>query len=563
MLYFTPMKHTALATFVALAVPLSAFALDYQHGDDDYSDARSLSVAERAAVSVLTDVGAVSGNPDGSFAPDRTLNRAEFAKIAMLSAGGNEPSNVDRDCFPDVLSADWFSRYVCWAKDDGAIEGNPDGLFHPERAVNYAEAVKILVELADYDLPEPPANERWAWYTAYLRAAEDMGVALPNSIEPAHELTRGQMARLAAAFVAEEAGELDVYRDAERGDFDGETSSSSSSSSSSFVSSVSSSSSSSSSVSSSSAAPVAFPAINHFLVAGTRTPMVIGGTARGTDESSVLRAVRLTLRRRITSINRIYMVSENGTVIAELTETTSDNTDERKYDVTTTNSTFAFPANTPVKVGIVFDLYATGNGGSSNELVEIESFMIQTEGTTTASTYYLLLENQVYPRHQTALGRITDVRSNVPTSGTLQVGPQRMIASIRLSSQTATGALVKLRTAEFILSTTSASVSNVYIGDADAGRLAPCGIETLDVTRIVCALPEDHTIISSSGLVASLYADIGLPTGVNTGTVHLSLEGRGSLGNAGSFVWTDESGTFNWIESDVPFSGNTAWTITR
>jgi hypothetical protein len=64
-----------------------------------------------------------------------------------------------------------------------------------------------------------------------MLAAEERGVSLPSSVEPDHSLTRGQMARLAAAFVAENDGELDAYRAAERGQFESVPSSSSSSSS--------------------------------------------------------------------------------------------------------------------------------------------------------------------------------------------------------------------------------------------------------------------------------------------------------------------------------------------
>lgn len=556
-----PMKRTTLS-LVLLSFPAAALALDYQHADDGYTDASRFSTPERAAISVLTDVDAVSGNPDGSFAPGRTLNRAEFTKIALLSSGLHVTDDDAARCFPDVPADAWFSPYICRAKEDGVVEGNPDGLFHPGRPVNYAEATKILVELFGYDLPEPPENERWAWYRAYMLAAEEKGVGLPSSIEPDHELTRGQMARLAAAFVAEAEGELDAYRDAERGDFAEESSSSSSSSPSSVSSSSTTSSSVSSSSSSSSASKVSLlPAKNSFLVAGRRTPLILGGTTVSAEEASYLRRVGLTLRREVNSIDKVYFVEDDGDVIAELLPATSDNNDNRKWEVFVTGASYQFPANVSTKVGIAFQLKPKDGGGSSNELVEIETFSMQGEGVTSGNTKYLFLDNQVYPQHQTAFGRITTAKSVLPASGTLKVGAQRLVASVRFTADTATGGLVYVRGADFLLMTSDVTISNFKIGDAAANMLADCGVEKDSETHVVCSqIPEGRAAVDDDGVLINLYADVALPAPVD-GHVNLILEGRGRIGQAGSFQWFDQSGVFNWIEEDVPFGGNTGWTV--
>ncbi len=549
------MKRTLL-TAVLLSLPVAVFALDYQHGDDGYSDSERFSAAERAAISVLTDIDAVSGNPDGTYAPHRTLNRAEFTKIALLSMGVTVTESDAANCFGDVPKDMWFSRYVCKAKKMDIVEGNPDGLFHPAREVNNAEATKILVELAGYELPNPPENERWTWYRQYILAAEERGVALPNSVEPDHKLTRGQMARLAAAFVANDLGELDTYRAAEHGDF-AEASSSSSEESSSSVSS--SSVSSSSSRSSVPKEPL-YPVKNSFLLTGEQS-LILGGDITSTEEASYLRLVRLTFRREINSIENVYLVDEQGDVIIELKETTFDNADHRKWEAITSTSTFSFPANTPVKVGIALRLSPKDGGGGSNELVEIESFTLQAEGQTSFNTKYLFFNSQVYPQHQTVFGRISTAKSALPTTGTLKVGAQRQIASVRFTAQNATGGTVYVRGVDFLMMASDVTVSNFKIGDALANILADCGVEKLTETHVVCSqIPAGRNVIDDEALVLSLYADVSLPAPVD-GHVNLILESRGRIGQAGSFQWSDDSGTFNWIEEDVPFGGNTGWTV--
>ncbi len=569
------MKKRIVTALLLVSLPVASFALDYQHGDDDYSDVGSFSVAEQAAISVLTDVGAVAGNPDGSFAPDRTLNRAEFTKIAVASAPdgrileadyAKDPMPADSDpwCFPDARIGDWFSPYICAAKDAGIVQGNPDGLFHPERSVNYVEALKILVEIADYTLPEPPENERWMWYRPYVLAAEEHGVALPGSVEPDHLLTRGQMARLAAAFVAEAEGELDEYRRAERGQF-GDVSSSSSSpaSSESSESSSSSSSISSSSASSSisSSSPL-FPAQNSFLLTGRRTPAILGGTMVSDTEASILKVTHLTLRREILSINKVFLVDSNGQNITELTLATSNNTDYRKWESVTPTSTFTFPANTPVLIGIVFELDPKDGGGSSSELVEIETFSLQTEGTTTGQSKFLLPQNQVYPIHQTSFGRLTLVQGALPDTGTITAGQQKLLSTVQFRSETATGGSVSLESLEFLFETTNVNGSNFKIGNMATGQLVDCGVEKLGTTHIVCgSVPDALEGISSEGTVLSLYGDLSLP-GPGTATARIVLENRGRIGQNGSVKWTDSSGRFNWVEERAVFDSDVTWTVT-
>lgn len=562
-LYCRPMKKRTATTILLLTLPAAVLALDFEHGDDRYADSARLSAAERAAVSVLTDVGAVSGNPDGSFAAERTLNRAEFTKIALLSRGVGVYDSDASSCFPDVPANAWFARYVCRAKKDGAVEGNPDGLFHPERPVNLAEATKILVELAGFDLPQPEPNERWAWYTGYLKAADAHGVALDGASADA-SLTRGQMARLAAAFVAERQGMLAEYRDAERGVFPESASSSSEESSSSSDESSSSSSSASSERSSSSSSVALYPARNSFLLTGTRTPLVLGGPVTSVDESSYLRRVDFVLRREITSIDRMYLVDANGEPIVEFTLGTSNNNDHRKWEAVAPESTFLFSADAPTTVGIRFDLKQKDYGGVSNQLVETESFQIQTQGQNTSKTKYLFPNVEAYPVHQTAYGRITSVKSLVASTGTIPQGDQRKIASFTIDARTASGGTVTLEGIDLVATLADASFSNVRVGDADAKRLSGCGVEKLESSSLISCgnLPPALSQIPPEGLTVSLYADVAL-TGPNDGMLTIATKGRGAIGTNGTFRWTDGAGDFSWIEQDAPFGGDVTWIVTK
>ncbi len=231
--------------------------------------------------------------------------------------------------------------------------------------------------------------------------------------------------------------------------------------------------------------------------------------------------------------------------------------------MTVPESAYTFAMNTPTKVGVVFLLKPKDGGGGSNQLIETESFKIQTEGVTTGNTKYLFTDVQVYPVHQTAFGRLTRATSTLPTSGTIQAGARRQIASVRLTAETATGSTVSVQGVEFLTTLADLTLSNIVIGDAAKGQLVECGFEKQERIVISCGLlPEQLSTIPATGLTVSVYADLAL-TGPGNGYVALKLEDRGRIGLNGSFTWGDESGRFTWIEEGIPFGGDTSWTVTK
>lgn len=121
--------------------------------------------------------GVFTGYPDGTFQPDRVLNRAEQLKVYMLLQGIDPDASTYKNCFPDV-AADWYAKYVCYAKAQGIVEGYPDGYFRPAQEVNKAEALKMLGGLQEWELASPvsmpfedvPPD---AWFAPYVFFAKD------------------------------------------------------------------------------------------------------------------------------------------------------------------------------------------------------------------------------------------------------------------------------------------------------------------------------------------------------------------------------------------------------
>lgn len=559
-----------------LAIPVAAFALDFTESSARYADHASFSPAERAGISVLTNLGAVSGNPDGTFAADRTLNRAEFLKIVMKSAPAQDFLDTDEAaCFPDVKASDWYSMYVCSAKRQGIVGGYPDGTFKPSNPVNYAEAIKMLTELYGYALPDPSPTERWAWYTPYVRAATDKGVLFSDSLALDAPLTRGRMARLAAAYRTEHDGELPAFRSWESGSV---TASSRSSAVSSHVSVSSGGSSVSSAASTQSAASsrmssavssaassqaALFPATSHFLVSGEKSPLVMDGSFTQADEDGVLRRVTVTFRREVKSIDSLVLVNTAGSEIATLTLATSSNTDNRRFEAVVTDDRLTLPKDAPMTLGVRAVLKGRDNGGVSNELVDVENFSVEVQGKTTGNTRQIVPVNTHYPMHQTAHGNMLAVR-NLMQNGSLATGNDKQIASFALTAKSVTGATLTLNSMEFILQKTNVSATHIRIGGPLSIQQEDCGLEQTDILRVTCTvIPDDFSTISSVPRTLSIYADLAVASGSDTGSLQLLFEGPGKIGQNGALRWNDGTSTFNWIEASATLQNGPLWTVTK
>lgn len=155
--------------------------------------------AQGKAIAWVRDRGIVAGYPDGTFRPERTINRAEFTKIIVgathdVAQINQCPALSSVSPFPDVSADDWFMPYTCSARRFGIMDGYPDGTFRPAQEINTAEASKIIVKA--FQLSAESSADSREWFRPSMDALGALG-ALPSSAQdPAHLLTRGEMAEV-------------------------------------------------------------------------------------------------------------------------------------------------------------------------------------------------------------------------------------------------------------------------------------------------------------------------------------------------------------------------------
>jgi len=161
-------------------------------------------------IEALATAGVVKGNPDGTFAPERKVNRAEMLKMLYM-ATGKQPDASSRACFTDVERLSWYESYICDAAAHHYVEGYSDGTFRPGNSVNRVEALKMVMQV--FGIPAAEVGEQArqvvkfvdvsisAWYTKYLYAAYTKGI-LPiagqdaSRLYPDWPLLRGEAAAM-------------------------------------------------------------------------------------------------------------------------------------------------------------------------------------------------------------------------------------------------------------------------------------------------------------------------------------------------------------------------------
>ncbi len=193
-------KFTAVSFVLALSLQLSLSAFAYTDLTPEHK--------YYEAVEFITEEDIVGGYPDGTYRADQTLNRAELLKI-VIEANFNDNQFTpfaDESCFDDVPAGEWFTPYVCFAKDLGVVKGYDDGNFRPNDKINLVEALKISLSSFGFAVEELDP-----WYKDIVETAAGRNFIPIDFQQFSQEISRGQMAELITRILKEDRNELNDY----------------------------------------------------------------------------------------------------------------------------------------------------------------------------------------------------------------------------------------------------------------------------------------------------------------------------------------------------------------
>ena len=96
-------------------------------------------------IGYMQQFGIITGYADGSFRPDASVTRAEFAAIASRFEALTEGTKS----FSDVPSSHWAAKYINFAATRGWVNGYADGTFRPNNSITRAEVAAVTCRLLE------------------------------------------------------------------------------------------------------------------------------------------------------------------------------------------------------------------------------------------------------------------------------------------------------------------------------------------------------------------------------------------------------------------------------
>ncbi|MBR5537578.1 MAG: S-layer homology domain-containing protein [Clostridia bacterium] len=145
-------KLIALTLALAMVLSVSAFA---GYSADTYADADKIASGCKDAVELMYALDIMTGNDKGEFMPEKSVTRAEMAKIiyVILNYGDDDKAvtYTGGNFFTDVPAGAWYEGYVNYCAATKLIAGRGNGIFDPEAAVTTAEAAKMILTAIGYN----------------------------------------------------------------------------------------------------------------------------------------------------------------------------------------------------------------------------------------------------------------------------------------------------------------------------------------------------------------------------------------------------------------------------
>lgn len=153
------------------------------------------SAVETGVLQSVRALGILAGDETGNMALERTVTRAEFAK--MLTAASSYRDTVGEagsgySLFKDVKSGHWASESIKVALDAGWMTGYTDGTFRPDNAVSLEEACTAALRLLGYDSSKLAGS----FPAAQLSKATSLGLRDGLTCAQGEQMTRGDCVTL-------------------------------------------------------------------------------------------------------------------------------------------------------------------------------------------------------------------------------------------------------------------------------------------------------------------------------------------------------------------------------
>lgn len=172
------------------------------HAVDSTDGSADLPTTDEAPEAVVTPF--VGGYSNGTFAPAKSVTRAEFLKMLVLALREDydAAANYGTSSYSDVPLGEWYENYIAFAEQNKLIDGYKDGTFHPNAYITRAEAAKLTASFLGLELKENAfsgfddvdyTGSKWASPSIWaLVAQEVINGYSDNTFRPTNNISRAE-----------------------------------------------------------------------------------------------------------------------------------------------------------------------------------------------------------------------------------------------------------------------------------------------------------------------------------------------------------------------------------
>ncbi|MFA4844170.1 MAG: S-layer homology domain-containing protein [Candidatus Margulisiibacteriota bacterium] len=153
----------------------------------------------------MLTLGLIRGYPDNRFLPNNSITRAELTAL-IVKLAKNESRRYPPRAFSDVPSSHWAAEPIRSSSELGLMTGFPDGTFRPDNTITRLEGIALIARFDHLSAPlgdGPPYVDLPAgnWASELVQGAKQAGrlsYIKTNYLSPFEQLSRGETARLLA-----------------------------------------------------------------------------------------------------------------------------------------------------------------------------------------------------------------------------------------------------------------------------------------------------------------------------------------------------------------------------
>lgn len=145
--------RTCLTILMVVALLLANFTV-LSHASDNTLSTNVITTVSAldSASMLLASMGVIGADSSGNYNLSKTLTRAEFAKMLVMSSSYKDlvSSASYSSPFKDVSAKNWAAAYIRIAASKGLLSGYSNGTFRPNQPVTLEQGVNSVLKLLGY-----------------------------------------------------------------------------------------------------------------------------------------------------------------------------------------------------------------------------------------------------------------------------------------------------------------------------------------------------------------------------------------------------------------------------